>query len=92
MILKVYAIFDVKGEVFNTPWFMHTHGQATRAFKDLVADKATLVGRNPEDFVLFSIGSFDDSSGSLIPLGKPERIVQGAEFLNVSPIRRASDA
>lgn len=68
MVLKAYAVFDNKGDVFNTPFFMATNGQALRAFADLAADRNTLVGRHPGDFKLVCVGQFDDQTGVMEPV------------------------
>lgn len=64
MVLKCFAIYDIKAEVFNTPWFMGTNGEAVRAFKDLVNDSNTTPGRHPEDYRLMCLGEFDNKTGS----------------------------
>lgn len=63
MMLKAFAIFDIKSETYNTPFFFPATGQAVRAFKDLVNDRQTTVGRHPGDFKLCCVGVFDDSLG-----------------------------
>lgn len=65
MKIKVYSIFDVKGGVYNTPFFQKEDGLAARAFADLANDPNTTVNRHPEDFSLFRIAEFDDNSGKI---------------------------
>lgn len=69
MILKIFAVYDIKSDAYLTPFFFPAVGQAVRAFKDLVADKNTFVGRHPEDYKLVHIGEFDDSSADMRPNG-----------------------
>lgn len=66
MILKAFSIYDIKSEVFSNPFFMSTNGEAIRAFKDLVTDKNTMVGRHPSDYRLMCLGKFDNVSGSFV--------------------------
>lgn len=68
MKLKIYSVFDVKTDMFMTPFFMSTNGQAMRAFSDLASDKNTTVGRHPEDYKLLCIGLFDDEQGVVTPM------------------------
>lgn len=63
MKLKVFAVFDIKSNLFSSPFFMGQTGEALRAFRDLANNKETTVGRHPEDFVLKSLGWFDNESG-----------------------------
>lgn len=75
MKLNAYTLFDTKSLVFNTPFFTHTHGAATRMCADLVADLNTTVGRHPADYVLYCIGQYDDEKGALVPHEIREHVV-----------------
>lgn len=71
MKINIYSVFDVKSQLYGTPFFMLRDEIAQRAFADLVNDKSTMVSRHPEDFLLYKIGEFWDDSGnvsSTIPL------------------------
>ena len=63
MQLKVYTIYDTGAEAYMSPFFMHANGLATRAFADMANDPNHPVGQHPEDYALFEIGRFDDSTG-----------------------------
>lgn len=68
MRYNAYAIFDNKAGYFNVPFFMHSQGEALRAFTDLANDRSTSVGRHPSDFVLFQVGTYETESGELLPM------------------------
>lgn len=61
--MKMYAFFDQKAEAFMTPFFAPTRGHARRSFEDGVADDKSILSRHPEDFFLFELGEFEESSG-----------------------------
>lgn len=82
MILKVFSIYDIKAELFNTPFFMGTNGEAIRAFKDLVNNPDSTPGRHPEDYRLMCIGSFDNASGSFSDEG-PASLGFGTDYVNL---------
>ncbi|AXH77468.1 MAG: nonstructural protein [Microviridae sp.] len=65
MILKCFAVLDIKAELYGAPFFMSTNGEAVRAFKDLANDQNTTIGRHPEDYRLMRLGTFDNVSGEL---------------------------
>lgn len=65
MKLNAYSIYDRKALQYHPPFFTHTDGAAVRDFKDLANDPATRIGRHPADFVLFLVGIFDDSKGTI---------------------------
>jgi hypothetical protein len=66
MILKVFSVYDIKAEVYSSPFFMAMTGEAVRAFKDLANDSNTTVGRHPNDFRLTCLGSFDSNDGTFV--------------------------
>lgn len=66
MLVHAFTIYDRKVLVYHTPFFALNDAAAMRMVADLVADKNTTVGRHPEDFVLYSCGSYNDGNGELV--------------------------
>lgn len=81
MIQKIFAVRDSKTEAFLQPFFMPARGAAIRGFTDAVNDPSHGMGKHPEDYTLFEIGSFDDESGALVSHPSPQSIGSGFEFL-----------
>ena len=73
--MKVYSIFDKKAGTYSNPFFCVSQGVALRSLMDLVADKRTSIAMHPEDFALYEVGSFDDVSGSLLPVTENGSII-----------------
>lgn len=65
MFLKAFSIFDLKARAFITPFFLQNEDVAIRAVGEAVNDAQHAFGKHPEDYVLYEVGGFDDSSGSL---------------------------
>lgn len=63
MIHKVYAIKDDKVEAFQTPFLSPARGHALRMFMDATNDPKTQFYAHPEDFALYEMGEFDDTTG-----------------------------
>lgn len=59
MILGVYSIYDEKADYFNNPIFCPTEAVVLRDFGDTVNDSGCIVGKHPEDFRLYNLGTFD---------------------------------
>lgn len=78
---QVFAIFDSKAKFFKSPVLMRTKGEALRAFSDLANDKQTEIGRHPEDFAMFHLGTFDEEKGTYINNSCPESLGLAIEFL-----------
>ncbi len=79
MILKTYSIRDAKAEVYNTPFFKKTHGEAERDFETAVRDSKTTLNKYPEDFDLYYIGEYDDNKGHLKALDTPQHVAKAID-------------
>lgn len=89
MVLKAYAVFDVKAGNYSPPWFLLSDGIAHRTFSDLVNDPKTTIARHPGDYSLFAVGSYDDDSAQFTSQ-KPVQIVQAISLYvdpNVNQLR-----
>jgi hypothetical protein len=66
MKLNVYSIFDSAAKAYTNPFFMHNDGLAIRAFSDNVnSEQENNIAKHPDQFTLFRIGEFDDSTGEI---------------------------
>jgi len=83
MELKVFSIYDKATEAFNSPFFMLTKSEALRAFQNMARDEDTQISKNPLDFNLYMLGTFDNISGgftcNLEDLGSAALRKQGEE-------------
>lgn len=84
MIRKVFAIFDSKGKVFSNPYFFNEEGEILREFIDLANDPQSKVNKHPEDYILFKIGSYDDTTGSLEAVIPPLNLGVASAYIRVS--------
>lgn len=82
MILKAFSIRDAKAEAFKPPFFKTTHGEAERDFTELVRDEKTTPGKYPEDFDLYFVGEYDDTTGLMASLQEPQRVIKGIQLTN----------
>lgn len=65
MTLKIFTVFDSKAEVYMTPFFLKSRGEAIRSWTEVVNDGQAIFCKHPSDFTLFEIGTFDELSGSV---------------------------
>ena len=70
MRLNVYTIFDVASGAYMRPFFGASDGQAIRSFTDISQDADHEIGKHPEDYSLYRIGTYDDNKGVLHPEDK----------------------
>lgn len=64
----IIAVYDKKIGSYEKPFVAKHTGEAIRDFDHVRKDPQTKFGRNPEDFDLFHIGQYDETSGKLISL------------------------
>lgn len=74
----VFSVFDSKAEIFMQPFFAFTQGVALRSFAGACRDPEHEFSKFPEDFTLFELGAFDDSTGEFDCYPAPQSVVVGA--------------
>lgn len=79
MIYECYSVYDSAADVYSMPHQFRSHGEAIRSFESGVADPSTPFHKHAEDFSLFHIGQFDDSTGMNIPLSVPVPLARAHE-------------
>ncbi len=74
MKMEMFSIFDLKSLAFVTPFFLNNTAMALRAFHDCATDKNHMFNKHPEDYVLYRIGAFDDSTAGVEVCSPPENL------------------
>ena len=64
---KIYSVHDAKAEAYMQPFLIPNEAMAIRACENLVNTLDHQFSTNPEDYVLFGLGEFDDQTGLLEP-------------------------
>lgn len=79
MILQIVSIIDRAAETFGRPFFVPSLGLAARSFSDEVNRVAedNQLYNHPEDFDLYHLGSFNDSSAEFAVLDVPVLVERG---------------
>lgn len=85
MLVKVFGIYDSKAEAYLPPFFMKSKGEAIRAITAHVSDPQHNFCKYAEDFTLFELGSWDDSTGVFTLLNAPHSLGVLLEFKRVDP-------
>lgn len=79
MKLIMCSIRDQKAEAWLNPMFFLARGQAVRSFSDAVNGREGDIAKHPEDYTLFEIGSFDQTTGEVM-LVPPVSLGVGVNF------------
>ena len=78
MKLKKYAIKDVQADAFQLPMYRERDEIAIRDFENACVDPNLPFAKNPDDYVLYYIGEYDDenATGSYVD---PLRLITGVD-------------
>jgi len=91
MIHHVLAVYDEKVEAFASPFFNATELVGQRAFIAACQDTTSLLARFPEDYRLYSLGTFDDVSGHFTSYDRP-KLLMGAHQVERDQLLPLKDA
>lgn len=84
MIKKVCAIYDTQAKFYSAPFFAPTIGDAVRSFSDAVNDKNMgMLSKHPEDFILYDLGTWDDTDGLFTASVPVVRLGLGSDFVKL---------
>lgn len=81
MRMQSFSVYDSKASAYMLPWFMQSPGEAQRAFTEMVNDprQQNALTKYPEDFTLFHLGEWDDSTGQFHPFKTPKPLCKALE-------------
>jgi hypothetical protein len=82
MKLNFYSVFDKAIGAYTRPFVMQSDGQAMRQFADEATKEGTPIEKHPEDYALFRIGVFNESTGEITP-EEPLCLVRAHELAEV---------
>lgn len=81
MMFKIVCVYDLKTESYSPPFFVRAHGHAVRSFTDEVNNAESQLNKHPEDYALYSVGEFDDTSG-VVNGSPPVLLARGSDLLS----------
>lgn len=82
MIYGVYSVFDAAVKAYLPPFCVRAKGEALRSFSTAVNDTTHQFSKYANDYTLYELGTFDDSSGSFTVV-PPVRVISAVECLVV---------
>lgn len=86
-MLQLYSVFDKKTVSFHPPIMVKHVAEATRALQLELENPKSLLARHVGDYALYLVGSFDQSSGCVLPPshGAPQFTIEAAALLPSIP-------
>ena len=75
--LKIIAIRDTKNETYGIPFYARTFGGAIRSLHiELEQNPKSPMAQFPEDYELWSIGTYDEEAGQIGGTNEPKMILK----------------
>lgn len=81
MIHHIFTIYDQKAKAYLPPFYLPERGMAERTFSDCVNSNDHQFGAHPQDYTLFTIGLFDDSTAESTIYDAPVMLGNGVEYV-----------
>lgn len=79
-MLKLFTIYDGAALAFMRPFVAQSDGSAIREFSDIVNSDDHPIALHPEDYALFSLGTFDEGTGELVAVNPPHSLGNAVTF------------
>lgn len=78
----IVSVKDTAAQAFGRPVFVPAIAVAIRSFRDEVnrKDSTEDLARHPDDFELYELGSFDDSTGIVVVLPEPRMVARAKDL------------
>lgn len=59
---NIYVIWDACAQIYNTPFYLLNDQVALRAAKDMLKQTNNQIAENPQDFIMFRCGTYNDET------------------------------
>ena len=80
MIVNLYAVYDRASGVYDGPFPGKSDGHIVRGFSDQVKNKDSEIGKHPDDYTLFKVGTWNDGTGEVVDT-VTEKLCNGVDVL-----------
>lgn len=81
MMLQIFSVRDNVSEAYLQPFFSMNAGSAIRSLSDAVNDENHEFSKHADDYTLWGLGAFDDSTGIIDPNTGPIRLLPLKELV-----------
>ena len=82
--MNLYTVKDLASETFLKPFSMPTDRDAKDGFAHVINEDETPYSKHPEDYILMSLGMFDERTG-LLSVSDPKSIARAIDLKKYTP-------
>ncbi len=83
--MQLLSIYDMVSQRYMKPFWAQNVGSAVRSFGDMCGEADSVLAAHPEDYALYHIASFDDSTGKLTER-VPEKVASASSYVALGQI------
>lgn len=83
MKIQLYAVHDSKAHAYMSPILSHNNEMAIRSFSNSVNDPNSEFHKNPLDYSLFHIGTYDDETSLITSKAPPEMLTTADQTIKL---------
>lgn len=76
MLYQLFSIYDQVADVYHLPFASASENEAIRSIRLAASVKDSQLFNSPEDFSLYSVGTYDDSTGTYQNFNAPRLLVK----------------
>ncbi len=80
MLMLMYVVRDSASGVYDRPMVARSEGEMLRGFADIANDKNHPVGKHPEHYSLWNVGTYQDNTG-MVEGQEPIHVVNGIDLV-----------
>lgn len=84
MIDKMFAVYDLKMNLFMSPYCGRNVDSGIRSFGDMVANPQAPFSKHPEDYVLYVVGEFDVEKGIVTAVSPIHVVSKALDFVRMA--------
>lgn len=76
MVYDVFCVYDSAIELYLTPFYVRTRGEALRMLRDTANDANHAFRRHPQDYSLYYLGQYYEATGQFKLEPEPRFVVK----------------
>ncbi|UPW41761.1 nonstructural protein [Peromfec virus RodF7_15] len=77
MIVNVYSVYDKKAKLYQGMMTFINNEVALRYFLDIFKNPDSYIGKHPDDYIVYQIGTFNDATSEYEALPFNEDLING---------------
>lgn len=81
MEFELFVIYDAAKNIYSAPMAQYNDADAMRAFAHECMKADSVWNSHPQDFVMYKVGIYNESTGEISAFSKPERICAATDFV-----------